>query len=395
MKLALLGLIACCALVIAAAHGDGERRARQPQGAPTSGARAPGPVHPRRPSRYRVPRGAIHVSTAAELNSALRRRSRSAIVLANGTYSSPRPFSNPFGHHIYAAHLGRAVLRAGLSLGGNEGDGGGLVRGLVVDVSDRRRTVDGAAIAVWGTGRNSRILDTRLRGGARLSAGVEAHQPRGLVIERLVARSFQDFGVLVDANELDAPASARGFRLTDIDVADVSRPAPGSSDGRAEACVWIGNRGSVRRVRARSCAWSGLWTGTATRRARFDAVDVDDAPTGVYIEHFTHDSVFSRLRIGSGVRVGVTAEWADPGWGRRPASVDNVIEDSRFASTLAGVYLDEGTTDTTVRRSTFVDQKWGGIGDYRGRHNRLYGNDFRGINAAAQAIRHDQLSSAR
>jgi hypothetical protein len=395
VKLALLGVMACCALVFAAVRGDDGKRDQQRQGAPTAGPQAPGPVHPRSPSRYGVPRGAIHVSTAAELRTALRHRSRSAIVLANGIYSGRRPFFNAYGHQLYAARVGRAVLRAGLSLGGNEGNGGGLVRGVVVDVRDPRRTVDGAAIAVWGTGRNTRILDTRVRGHGRLSAGVEAHATRGLVIERLVARSFQDFGVFVDANELDAPASAGGFRLADIDVADVSRPTPRSSNGRAEACVWIGNRGSVRRVRARSCAWSGLWTGTATRRARFDAVDVDDAPTGVYIEHFTHDSVFSRLRIGSSVRVGVTAEWADPDWGRRPASVDNVIEDSHFASTLAGVYLDEGTTGTTVRRSTFVDQEWGAIGDYLGKRNRLYGNDFRGISASAQAIRHDQLSSTR
>jgi hypothetical protein len=395
VKLALLGLIACCAVVFATAHGDGGKRARQPQGAPISGARAPGPVHPRRPSRYRVPRGAIHVSTADELKNALRHRSRSAIVLANGIYSSRRPFLNPFGHQLYAAGLGRAVLRAGLSLGGNEGDGGGLVRGLVVDVSDRRRTIGGAAIAVWGTGRNSRILDTRVDGHATLGAGVEARVPHGLVIERFVARGFQDFGVLVDANEPGRRASRPGFRIADIDVAGVSRPTPGSSDGRAEACVWIGNTGSVRRVRVRSCAWSGLWTGTSTNGSLFDNIDVDRARTGVYLEHFTHDSVFRRLRIGPAVRVGLTAEWADPAWDSKPASVGNVIEDSRFASSLAGVYLDEGTTRTTVRRSTFVDQAWGGIGDYLGRDNRLYANDFRGLGTKAQAVRHDRLSSTR
>jgi hypothetical protein len=395
VKLALLGLIACCAVVFAAAHGDEAKRARQPQGAPTSGARAPAPVHPRRPSRYRVPRGAIHVSTAAELKRALRHRSRSAIVLANGTYSSRRPFLNPFGHQLYAAGLGRAVLRAGLSLGGNEGDGGGLVRGLVVDVSERRRTVGGAAIAVWGTGRNSRILDTRVHGHATLRAGVEAREPHGLVIERLVARGFQNFGVLVDANQPRRRASRPGFRIADIDVAGVSRPTPGSSDGRAEACVWIGDTGSVRRVRARSCAWSGLWTGTSTDGSLFDGIDVDRARTGVYLEHFTHDSVFRRLRIGPAVSVGLTAEWADPAWDSKPASVGNVIEDSRFASSLAGVYLDEGTTRTTVRRSTFVDQAWGGIGDYLGRDNQLYANDFRGLGTRAQAVRHDRLSSTR
>jgi hypothetical protein len=352
-------------------------------------------VHPRKPARYRLPRTAIHVDTAAELRAALRRPERTAIVLAPGTYRGTEPFLNPHGHRVYAARLGRAVLKAGLSLGGNEGRGGALVRGLVVDVRDDRRTVDGAAIAVWGVGTRTRILDTRVRGGGELSAGVEVRRPEGLVIERLVARGFQDFGVLVDANDLDRRERGRGFRLTDLDVADVGRSTPGSSNGTAEACVWIGNRGSVRRVRARSCAWSGLWTGTATHGSRFDAIDVDRAPTGVYVEHFTYDSVFRRLRIGAGVRVGLTAEWADPGWGGRPASVGNVVEDSHFASTVAGVYLDEGTTRTTVRSSTFTGQEWGGIGDYLGRRNRIYGNDFRGLEPGAEAVRHDHLSSIR
>ena len=96
-------------------------------------------------------------------------------------YGGPRPFLNPHGHRLYAARLGRAVLSAGLSLGGNTGRGGGLVRGLVVDVARPRRTVDGAAIVVWGTGRGSRILDTTVRGHGRLRAGVAARRPEGLV----------------------------------------------------------------------------------------------------------------------------------------------------------------------------------------------------------------------
>ena len=317
-------------------------------------------------------------------------------MLANGSYSSRRPFLNPFGHHLYAARLGRAVLRAGLSLGGNVGDGGGLVRGVVVDVSDRRRTVGGAAIAVWGTGRNSRILDTRVHGHATLRAGVEAREPHGLVIERLVARGFQDFGVLVDANEPGRRASRprlpdRGHRRRGRQPADariLRRPCGGMRLDRQ-------HRARCAASALRSCAWSGLWTGTATDGSLFDGIDVDRARTGVYLEHFTHDSVFRRLRIGPAVRVGLTAEWADPAWDSKPASVGNVIEDSRFASSLAGVYLDEGTTRTTVRRSTFVDQAWGGIGDYLGRNNQLYANDFRGLGTKAQAVRHDRLSSTR
>jgi hypothetical protein len=159
--------------------------------------------------------------------------------------------------------------------------------------------------------------------------------------------------------------------------------------------VWIGDTGTVRRVRVRSCAWTGLWTGTAARRARFDDIEIDDSPTGVYVEHFTRDSVFSRLRIGAGVRIGLLAEWASPEWGGRPASVGNVIEDSRFESRIAGVYLDEGSTRTTVRRSAFVNQEWAAIGDYHGDRNAFYDNDYAGIAPGAQTVSRDHLTTFR
>jgi hypothetical protein len=353
------------------------------------------PIKPAAPAHYRVPRGAVRVSTSRELRAALARARRTTLVLAAGTYRSRRPFLNPHGHRLYAARRGQAVLRAGLSLGGNAGRGGALVRGLVVDVSDPRRTVDGAAIAVWGDGRDVRVLDTVLRGNGVLPAGISAHQPEGLVIGRVVVRRFTDFGILVDANELDHGELANPFRIRDADVAHVGRPDPGSSNGRAEACVWIGNTGTVRNVRVRSCAWSGLWTGTATQRARVDGLDVDRAPTGVYVEHFTHESRFRRMRVGPRVDVGLTAEWADPAWGSRPASVGNVIEHSWFASRLAGVYLDEGTTDTTVRRSKFTNQSWAAIGDYRGRGNAYYANDYGDLEEGVPQVRDDHLSEAR
>jgi hypothetical protein len=358
---------------------------------PSARAGAAAAVQPSPPRAYRVPHGARRVSTSRELRAALAAHLPRSIVLAPGAYESRMPFLNPWGHRIYSARLGAAVLRAGLSLGGNDGRPGALVRGVVVDVDDPARTVDGAAIAVWGAGRGARILDTTLDGHGALRAGVSAGQPDGLQIRRLRARGFSDYGVVVDANE---PTGGR-FRLEDLDVASVGRPQPGSSGGRAEACVWIGNTGTVRRVRARSCAWSGLWTGTAATHALFDQIDVDDAPTGVYVEHFTTDSTFARLRIGRRVRVGLVTEWADPAWGGRPASVGNVIRDSRFESWLVGVYLDEGTTRTTVRDSAFANQRWGAIGDYRGRANRQYGNAFDGLAPGAQPVRHDHLNSFR
>lgn len=393
MKVAMLCVAAAAGLLLLVLGARRDER----EGSAEAGADAPArvQVHPRRPAPYRVPAGALRVGSARELRAALATRGRRSIVLAPGVYRGRRPFLNPSGHRLYAARPGRSVLRAGLSMGGNSGPGGGLVRGVVVDVGDVRRTVEGAAIAVWGTGRRTKVLDTTVRGRGTLRAGVAVRRPDGVRIRRLVARGFTDVGVLVDANEPDRTRPREPFELTDVDVARVTRSRPGSSDGRAEACVWIGDTGTVRRVRARACAWSGLWTGTAARRARFEDIDLDGTPTGVYVEHFTSDSTFRRLQVGPDVRIGLLAEWAGPEWGGRPASIGNLIEDSRFESTVAGVYLDEGSTRTTVRRSAFTGQTWAAIGDYRGIGNAFEDNDYRGIAPGARPVSHDHLTTFR
>jgi len=228
-----------------------------------------------------------------------------------------------------------------------------------------------------------------------LRAGISARTPDGLRIRRVVVRRFTDFGILVDANDPDRGVLADPFSVEDADVAGIGRRDPGSSNGRAEACLWAGNSGTVRRLRVRDCAWSGVWTGTAADRLRVEDADIDSARTGVYIEHFTRDSAFRRLRVGRRVRIGVAAEWAAPEWDGRPASDGNVIELSHFESRLAGVYLDEGTTRTTVRNSSFAGQTWAAIGDYRGEDNAYHSNDYGGIAAGARPVRTDHLSSAR
>lgn len=392
----LLGLTAAVAVLVMA--GDGEQHAQRGAGRAQLGplgSRTAHVVRPAPPARYGVPRRGTRVASGPGLRAALAARRPGTIVLAPGTYRGRRPFLNPHGHRLYSAQPGKAVLRAGLSLGGNTGPGGGSVQGVVVDVADPQRTVGGAAIAVWGTGRHSQILDTTVRGHSKLSAGVEARRTDGLRIERVAAQGFQDFGVLVDSNDPRNASSRERFVVKDVDISRVSRPDPGSSDGRAEACLWIGDPGTVMRARVRSCAWSGLWTGTAARGCRFSEIDVDGTRTGVYLEHFTHDSTFRRLRVGPDVRVGLAAEWADPDWGRKPASVGNVVEDSRFESRLAGVYLDEGTERTTIRSSTFANQRWAAIGDYRGSRNAYYDNDYGGIAPGAKAVSHEHLTSFR
>ncbi len=342
-------------------------------------------IEPRPPGAYPLPDRAVHVDSARALRAALRHRRARAIVLAPGTYGGARPFLNPHGHRLYAAEPGAARLTTGLSLGSNARIHGALVQGLVFDIASARRAFDNAAITVWGRSRHARILDTVIRGHRAVDSGIRIRQPAGAVVQRVVASGFTSYGILVDANQPRRGVLAHPFLLEDVDVSDVSRPRAGASNGRAEACIWVGNTGVVRRARMRSCGVSGLWTGTATKRATFDGIDVDGAPTGVYLEHFTHHSTFRHLRIGRNVRIGLNAEWADPSWGHRPASVGNVIEHSHFESSFAGVYLDEGTRRTTVRHSHFTGQRWTAIGNYRGVGNAQYGNEIGPLPAGAKA----------
>jgi hypothetical protein len=362
----------------------------------TAAMRAPRePAGPKPPRGYRAPKDAVRVSSPAQLRAALENPSRRDIVLARGDYDNARPFVNAFGHRIYAARPGKAIFRAGLSIGANSGGSGALVRGVVFDVRDRTKTLDGAIVAVWGTATNAKVLDTVLRGNGVATAGIFARQPAGFVAKRIVVRNVTDYGVLVDANELDSNTLDPGFLLEDLDVANVSRRPRHSSNGTAEACVWIGNTGIARRMRVRNCGWMGVWTGSSTTGALVEDVVVDRTPTGIYIEHFTRESVFQMIHVRSRVRIGIVAEWASPDWGGRPASVDNVIQDSIFESSLCGVYLDAGTIGTIVRRSAFRKQRWAGIGNYRGSGNEVYGNDYSGIRRTAVSVSDDHVSEAR
>jgi hypothetical protein len=389
LLLALIATAAVAAAAVGLSGGEEKEGKEEPVGS------APGQMRPTPPSPYEVPNSAVPVTTSAQLIAALSRSQPTDIVLAEGVYDGSRPFLNPHGHRLYASSPGGAILRAGLSLGGNAGPPGGAVQGVVFDVRDPRKTVEGAEIAVWGTAVGARVLDVTLRGNRVIRTALVVRQPEGFRGARIVARGFTNYGVVVDANDPNLDELARPFLLTDVNVAGVARPVPRSSNGTAEACVWIGNPGIVRRVHVRRCAWTGLWTGTAATDALFDRIDVDQTPTGVYVEHFTRRSTFQRVRVGRAVRIGVVAEWAAPEWGGRPASVGNVIQESRFESSLAGVFLDEGTTRTTVRRSTFANQRWAAIADYRGIDNAYYGNDYGAIAPGADKVTDKHPNSFR
>src|SRR5919204_3663588 len=303
----------------------------------------------RPPSPYRLPAKAVWVSNSRQLEAALSRGRTRNVILKDGVYDSGEPFLVHNGNRLYAAHLGRAVLRAGIALGANTGGAAPLVRGLRFDVSDPRRTLNNSMILVWGTATGTRILDTSIAGHGRIDAGIWARQVEGFVAKRVVVRGFRSYGVMVDPND-PAYRTARPYLLEDVAVSRVARPARGSSNGTAEACIWLGSRGIVRRASASRCGLAGVWTGAANTGSLLQDIAIDHSPTGIYLEHYTKGATFERLRVGPAVRRGVNAEWADPAWGGRPASVDNVFRDSIFATSVVGVFLDEGTTRTSVIR---------------------------------------------
>ena len=340
---------------------------------------------PARPRPYTVPSNALLVSSSSELAAALANGTREAIVLAPGVYDNPRPFADRDGDRLYAARLGRAVLKAGVVLGANAGAPGASIRGLTFNVRDPAKTLHGAVVHVWGSASRASVLDTRLYGHGRVDTGLLVRQPLGFVARRIVAEGFRSYGVLVDPNDLNYRTRAP-FALSDLTISRVRRPLRGSSNGRAEACLWLGSPGSAKRVSVRRCGITGIWTGTATRGSRVVDATIDRTPVGIYIEHYTSGTTFNRLRVGPDVDRGVNAEWSNVAAGRKPASSGNVIENAYFRTGHVGVYLDQGTTRTVVRHSVFVGQGWAGIGDYLGQGNTYYDNDFDAIGPTAVAV---------
>jgi hypothetical protein len=346
---------------------------------------------PSAPSAYAVPSTAAHVSTSAQLVQALAASTPQDIVLANGTYDNSTAFVNANGHRVYAATLGGATLRAGMVFGGNYGLPNGLIQGVVFDVSDLTKASHGHIVYTWGTGTGVQVLDTTFNGNNVMKSAVWGYQPEGLVVRRVQASNFTDFGVGAEANDPSLTLTAPVL-FADIDVSGVSRAVPRSANGTAEACIWLGNNGTVRRARVRNCAWMGIWTGGAARNGGvlLEHLDIDQTPKGIYPEHYSSDATYRYFRIGPNVVIGINMEWADPLTGGLPACDGCMVRDGTIDSCLVGVSLDRGNQRTSVQNVTFASQRIAAIVDYNSQSTNSYtSNDYSGIAAGAVAISYD------
>jgi hypothetical protein len=332
----------------------------------------PAVAPPLAPALYSLPSGALRVTTAAELVAALQGATRD-IVLAAGVYDNSGPFFDYGAHHLYAEHLGGAVLRAGLVIGSNQGPGGGLVRGLVFDISDPAKAFGGGSLHLWGAGgADAQVLDCVFRGNKVIPYGLLAYSPGGLVAERLQFDDFTDEGIRASDN-ITVPygaATPRIETISDIDVNGVTRAVPESSNGTAEAGLFIGQPAlnGVRRIKVRNVSLSGIEVANNSWDTTFRDLDIDmSGPNqaggvGIYLEHFSYHDVFDDFWL-TGVRTGIHAEWNDPAWGgvagAHFTTIENGVIDaagSTLPGNQAGIYLDAGTEATVIQGVVFRNQ---------------------------------------
>ncbi len=375
--------------------GDGEGSAA------LMGSRTTGVAAPQQPGSYQLPQHATVVSSSAELSRALRHSAKN-IVLADGTYDSSTYFADTGGSRLYARHVGQAVLRAGLVVGGNWGPGNAIVQGLAFDVSDPSKTFQSSEINIWGrAGANSRVLDCTFEGHWAIGAGILAMNPSGLVAQRLRFSHFTDEGIRASDNVhvRYGAATPHISSITDISVDGVSYAKAGSSNGTAESGLFIGHpvTDGVHRIRVRDAAVAGIETVNNAWDTTYTDLDIGMngphayAGVGVYMEHDSIHDVFDGFLM-KGVRAGFNGEWNDGVPGNAAAKHDIIRNGTIDAAGwpqgsghTVGVYLDEGSDSNTVVGVTFVNQTWAAIGTYLNiGANSFVGNRFRLASGAAQ-----------
>ena len=281
---------------------------------------------PRAPRSY-SPTSTVQVSTSTRLTAALRRQSPTNIVLAPGRYDA-QALQQPERPSALRASRGENGADGGLSIGSNAGRPGGLRPWPDVRRPRSRQDV-------------RRRRDRRLGcGGERRRARRHAARPR----RHPAAWSFDSptasgaCGFRRGGSPTTASSSTRTTRrgrtlrrrfvLSDIDVAGVVR-VPRSSNRTWSVC--LGREPGHRARRARPpLRLDGRVDGHGRDRA---------SPRPRRRRRHPHRRVRGALHAAEHlptaadqplVRVGLLAEWASPAAGGVPASIDSVIQDSRF-----------------------------------------------------------------
>ena len=141
---------------------------------------------------------------------------------------------------------------------------------------------------------------------------------------------------------------------------------PGSSNGTAEAGVWVGHAADVARIRVRGTGWTGLALVGGCSGVVVTDLDVDEVAhgylhpggRGVALELST-DSSFDRVHVGPGAMWGFGIEW-DHGDGA-PRNSGIRIRNATLAAYKGGISADSGVHGLDVANAR-ISRAWrGGI----------------------------------
>jgi parallel beta-helix repeat protein len=254
-----------------------------------------------------------------------------------------------------------------------DGGGPGPGEGIAVAVFDGSRNVRlsrlrltnvrAHGVNVWGAFSNVSVQDSLIEGDGTAQTGVFAlgsDRSRDTSVIRTRVRGFRSHGILLAQREYGRPAAAlHGLALDNVvsDIRDPARDActyaPHTSPkcGTNEGGIWsggveaaiIGN--TVLRAR-----WDGIETVGSSTRTTVVGNEIRDTRTGIYLEHSTNDSLFSKnLVVGAGT--GINVEW----WHEGQGSTRNTFSSNRIVSARrSGLFVDVGDDGNQIVENVFV-----------------------------------------
>jgi hypothetical protein len=287
--------------------------------------------------------------------------------------SGPQTVITPPSGASYFAVLvakGRDIAVSNLTV---DGGGPGPGRGIAVAVFDGSRDVrlsrlrltrvrtDG--VNVWGAHSNVSVQDSLIEGGPSAQAGVFAlgsDRSRDTSVIRTRVRGFRSFGILLAQKEFGRPAAAlHGLALDNVvsDIRDPERdrctyePHTTPKCGTNEGGIWTGGvEAAIIGNKIARARWDGIETvGSSTRTTVVDNV-IRDTRTGIYLEHSTNESLFSRNLIVR-ASTGINVEW----WHEGVGSSRNTFTSNRIVSSpRSGLFVDVGNDGNQIVGNLFV-----------------------------------------
>jgi parallel beta-helix repeat protein len=306
------------------------------------------------PGRYRLHE--LELGDGARLRGAGRRTVISA------------PPATPYWALLIAK--GRNIDISNLTL---DGGGPGRGAGIAVAVFDGSRNVRlrrlhmihvrTHGVNVWGSHANISVQDSQIESDGNGDAGVIAlgsDRSRDTSVIRTRIRGFRSHGILLAQTKYGRPAAAlHGLALDNVisDIRDPARDACTYAPNTAPKCgtneggIWTGGvEAAIIGNTVRSARWDGIETVGSSTRTTVVGNEISDTRTGIYLEHSTNDSLFSRNLIVD-ARTGINVEWWHEGVGssRNRFTFNRIVSASR-----SGVFVDVGDDGNQIIGNTFV-----------------------------------------